>query len=177
MQERVRIEGEGVTLRPLLVEDLEPLITAYSASDRTIVPVTPDPGRLKARVERSGMMIDGALDLGIEVDGRLIGAIQTYVPTTRSLPLGSFEVGIAVHDLADRGRGYGTEAFAMFVDWLFDTAGADRVQALTAPDNVAMRRVLERLGFTEEESIRELDLDFVPYAMTSERWHHTNRDR
>ena len=48
-----------------------------------------------------------------------------------------------------RGRGFGRHAVALFTEQLFE-AGWERVQASTAVANVAMRRVLERLGWEFE---------------------------
>jgi RimJ/RimL family protein N-acetyltransferase len=50
------------------------------------------------------------------------------------------------------------------------------VQASTAPGNAAMRRVLEKLGFTEEGTLRgymparEGREDYVLYALTRSDW-------
>ena len=69
-----------------------------------------------------------------------------------------------------RGMGYGTEAVRLLVDWLFAEAAATRVHMPTMPDNVAMRTVLERLGFVAEGRIQELDQEFVFYTLTRASW-------
>ena len=51
------------------------------------------------------------------------------------------EFGIELFDQDDRGRGYGTEAVAMLVQYLFDEEEARRVEGGTTRDNAAMRRV------------------------------------
>jgi RimJ/RimL family protein N-acetyltransferase len=40
----------------------------------------------------------------------------------------------------------------------------------TVPDNVAMCRVAERLGFEADGTIRYEGLEFVFYVLTRERW-------
>jgi RimJ/RimL family protein N-acetyltransferase len=116
------------------------------------------------------------VDLASEVDGRKIGEIQTYVPPGRALPTGAFEVGIGIDDPSLRGKGYGTEAVRLFVGWLFSGLGATRVHMPTVPNNIAMRTVLERLGFVAEGMTNELGLEFVFYVVTRDAWIRANGD-
>src|SRR5438093_11056031 len=116
--DRIRLEGERVTIRPLRMDEFEASWTSRLQLDPTVQPVMPNGGSLLARFERSGIMQDGAVDLAIEVDGRKIGEIQTYVPPGRALPADAFEVGIGIADPSLRGKGYGTEAVRLFVGWL-----------------------------------------------------------
>jgi RimJ/RimL family protein N-acetyltransferase len=125
---------------------------------------------LRVRFERSGIMEGGALDLAIEVDGRMIGGIQTYVPQDRTLPSGAFEIGIVIDEPSMRGKGYGTEAVRLLVGWLFSHAEATRIHMPTVPDNVAMRAVAESLGFEADGMIRYEGQEFVFYVLTRERW-------
>jgi RimJ/RimL family protein N-acetyltransferase len=167
--ERVRIEGDRVILRPLRMDEFESTYMARLEADPTTQPIVPERDALLARFERSGIMQDGALDLAIEVEGRKIGEIQTYLPPGRELPPGAFEVGIGI-DASLRGRGYGTEAVRLLVGWLFSDMGATRVHMPTVPTNVAMRTVLERLRFVAEGTVHELGLEFVFYVVTRESW-------
>lgn len=163
--ERVRIEGDRITLRPLALAELDASLAAREAADRTAHPVKPDRDKLKVRFERSGLMQDGAIDLAIDLDGARIGEIQTYVPPERELPPGAYEVGIML-DEDVRGRGYGTEAVTLLVDWLF-AHGATRVHMPTVESNTAMRTVLERLGFHVEGVVRDMGIDFMFYVRTA----------
>ncbi len=56
---------------------------------------------------------------------------------------------------AERGKGYGSEAGQMMVDYLFLNHDIVRVQAETHPDNVGSQRVLQKAGFTKEGLIRK----------------------
>lgn len=56
---------------------------------------------------------------------------------------------------AERGKGYGTEAVQMMVDYLFLHKDIVRLQAETHPDNLASQRVLAKCGFTREGLIRQ----------------------
>jgi RimJ/RimL family protein N-acetyltransferase len=125
---------------------------------------------LLARLGRSGHLENGQLDLAIDADGLLVGEIGTYPPPARTLPPRWFEIGVGLFDKASRGQGFGTEAIALLVTWLFERAGASRVQAATSPDNVAMRRVLDKLAFTAERTLQEGGNEFMLYAVTRGRW-------
>jgi RimJ/RimL family protein N-acetyltransferase len=68
------------------------------------------------------------------------------------------------------------EAVGLLTGWLFAQAGAARVQAGTAVDNRAMRRVLERLGFACEGVMRAFmpdgggRTDYALHALTKGDW-------
>ena len=130
---------------------------------------------LAARLERSGRLLDGWLDLAIEAGGRLVGDIGARRPPG-ALPPGVFELGVSLFDPGDRGRGYGREAVELLTGHLFAREGAARVQASTVVGNAAMRRVLERVGFVGEGTLRAFmpgrgeREDYALYAVTRDDW-------
>jgi RimJ/RimL family protein N-acetyltransferase len=65
-----------------------------------------------------------------------------------------FEIGVVVFRRQDRGKGSGREAVELLTTWLFEVAGAERVQTGTEAGNLAMRAVLEHLGFRLEGIMR-----------------------
>jgi RimJ/RimL family protein N-acetyltransferase len=164
------IGGDRVTLRPFREDELD---FWYESSQTLGVegfpagPPTRDALRTRIRRGAAGSS-PVELDLAIEVDGRVIGDIQTQVP--HALPPRVFQVGIAVFEPADRGKGYGSEALSLFVDWLFGRHAAERVRASTMPTNTAMRRVFEHLGFVEGEPILVFGQRHLLYAITREDW-------
>ena len=115
-------------------------------------PVASD--RFRRRLGHSGLLWRGCLDLAIDRGGRLVGTIQARTSPRQSLPVGVFEIGLVLFSPRDRGRGYGREAVDLLTEWLFDVAGAERVQAGTDARNANMRAVLERLGFRLEGILR-----------------------
>ena len=170
--ERIRIAGARVTLRPLRMDELDAsweIRKRLHEADPTVMPALPALEALRGRFENSGVMRDGAVDLAIEVGGRRLGEIQTYVPPGRAIEPGTFEVGIMIDDPAERGKGIGTEATRLMVEWLF-SQGATRVNMPTAATNTAMRTVLERLGFAAEGTVRDLGQEFLLYSVTREAW-------
>ena len=138
-------------------------------SDPMAIVQLPDEAEFKARLHRSGQLIDGWLDLAIDLGGSSIGRIQTFVPSTRPLPPGTFEMGIGLRE-DKRGQGYGREALALFTDWLFGHASAEVVEAPTDPANVAMRTVFQRVGWSFVGPVTELGREWVMYRITRPQW-------
>jgi RimJ/RimL family protein N-acetyltransferase len=142
----IPVTGPRLALRPLrpeIDEQWQAMVTAGPNG----TPRVPDEARFRARLRRSGQLVDGWIDLAIDLDGAAIGRIQTFVPEDRPLPAGTFEVGIGLRE-SQRGKGYGREAVTLLTGWLFEHAGAQAVQAPTDPANVAMRTVFDRAGWT-----------------------------
>lgn len=80
----VTLHGKGVILRPFKNDELEVWETGFTQLGHEAAPQSrQDRKRLRARIEASGKLRRGRIDLGIEVDGELIGHIQTYRPTAR----------------------------------------------------------------------------------------------
>ena len=55
------------------------------------------------------------------------------------------------------GLGYGSEAAQASLRYGFEVAGLERIIAVAFPDNLASRRIIEKLGFTPTT-------DFQPYG-------------
>jgi len=100
------------------------------------------------RGERNGMLIVELLD------GRLIGSVswhlERYGPNPESAAL-NFGIELLPET---RGNGYGTEAQAQLVAYLFATTDTNRVEAGTDIDNVAEQRALEKAGLRREGVLR-----------------------
>lgn len=65
------------------------------------------------------------------------------------------------------GRGYATEAAGALLRWAFDTLDLNRVQTEADTRNLASARVLEKLGFVREGTLRE---DCVVNGEVSDSW-------
>lgn len=75
-------------------------------------------------------------------DGEFIGDIEFKGAAVN----GAVEIGYGV-EAEYEGRGYATEALRGMCAWAFEQSGVTLVEAETAPDNAASRRVLEKCGF------------------------------
>jgi RimJ/RimL family protein N-acetyltransferase len=165
----IPVRGPRLLLRPLRPAEVDEEWRAMVAADPMTIAELPDEAGFKARLRRSGQLVDGWLDLAIDLDGTSIGRIQTFVPAGRPLPPGTFEVGIALREDM-RGRGYGREALTMLTGWLFSRAGAAVVEAPTDPANVAMRTVFDRAGWTLAGPLTEYGREWVMYRITRPQW-------
>jgi hypothetical protein len=118
------LRGERVSIWPLRHDELDLLLGLIELLGRSASPTgVPDRERFRGRIDRSGEMRDGGIDLRLEVDGKLIGMIQTHRNRQEDISPDVFEVGIAIYRSEDRGREAGTEAMRLFVDWLFEEQG------------------------------------------------------
>jgi RimJ/RimL family protein N-acetyltransferase len=165
----VRICGSRLLLRALKPGEIEEEWRAMVTADPMAIAELPQEAGFKARLQRSGHLEDGWLDLAIDLDGVCIGRIQTFVPPGRPLRPGTFEVGIGLREKA-RGKGYGRDALMLLTDWLFGHAAAEAVEAPTDPANVAMRAVFQRAGWTPAGSLTEFGREWIMYRMTRRDW-------
>jgi RimJ/RimL family protein N-acetyltransferase len=80
-------------------------------------------------------------------------------------------------DEAAWGHGYATEAVRALLQWAFDTMDLNRVQAETDTRNTGSARVLDKLGFVREGTLREDCLvngevsDSWVYGLIRRQWH------
>ena len=96
-------------------------------------------------------------------DGAFVGwcGLTRWNPDFRSAALG--------YCLAEAawGHGFATEGAAALLTWAFETLDLNRVQAETDTRNLASARVLEKLGFVREGTLRE---DCVVNGEVSDSW-------
>lgn len=163
------IRGKRLTLRKLRPAEIDEEWEAMVTADPISIAVLPDEAQFRARLARSGQVHDGWLDLAIDLDGILIGRIQTFVPPDRSLPAGTFDIGIGLRE-ATRGKGYGREALVLLTDWLFEHAQAQVVESDTDPANHAMRAVFRHAGWEEVGTVTEVGRDWIMYQITRQQW-------
>jgi RimJ/RimL family protein N-acetyltransferase len=83
-------------------------------------------------------------------DGTKIGFILHFT----NQPRGWMEVGYALMP-SEMGKGYGTEALQIMVDYLFLSKDIMRIQATTDERNKPSQRILEKVGFQKEGCIRK----------------------
>jgi RimJ/RimL family protein N-acetyltransferase len=165
----VRICGSRLVLRALRPDEIDEEWRAMVTADPMPIAELPEEATFKARLQRSGTLDNGWLDLAIDAAGVLAGRIQTFVPPGRPLAPGTFELGIGLREGAC-GKGYGREALALLTDWLFEHAAAEAVEAPTDPANVAMRTVFQRVGWTFAGSLIEFGREWVLYRITRREW-------
>jgi ribosomal-protein-alanine N-acetyltransferase len=78
--------------------------------------------------------------------------------------------------LSERGKGCCTEAIEIMVNYLFLSKDTMRIQAHTNPRNVASQKVLEKVGFKKEGTLRKNFFmrgewrDAYLYSILKEEW-------
>lgn len=110
--------------------------------------------------------------------GGPIGTVTRYWADERTRWL---EVGIGIYDARHRGRGYGREALAPWVDHLFQTMDLHRVGLRTWSGNPRMVRLTRRLGFVQEARFRQAYLaggrayDRLAFGLLRREWRRARR--
>lgn len=123
-----------------------------------------NPTQLAKITERARFVIE-------KNDGTKIGFIAHYLVQPRKL----MEIGYIIIP-CERGKGYGTEAVQIMVDYLFLSKDIVRIQAVTDTRNKASRRVLEKTGFKKEGMLRKIGyargerIDAHIYSILREEW-------
>jgi len=177
------VPGGLVGVRPVRLRDGGAWAAIRSRDERHLAPWEPDTpglwaqrntvaewparwGALRA-LGRRGL----GLPFAITVDGEFAG--QVMVGNVVRDPLWSAYVGYWVGSHAVMG-GVTTAAVALVLDHCFGPVGLHRIEATVRPENIASRRVLEKLGFREEGLFRRyLNVDgawrdHLCYALTIE---------
>lgn len=115
---------------------------------------------------------------GIWEAGELVGVISL-----KSIDLANRNASIGYYLAAShQGRGLVTEACRILLDYAFTELRLNRVDILCAPGNRRSRAIPERLGFTEEGQLRQVQwlydhyVDLVIYAMLKSEWEAQTSD-
>src|SRR5688572_10612304 len=126
-----------------------------------------EPGRAEGFIAACRQMADEGTGARLAVDRASDGAFIGWSGLTRWNPAyRSASMGYCFEDSA-WGNGYATEAARALLQWAFDTLDLNRVQAETDTRNAASARVLEKLGFVREGTLRE---DCVVNGEVSDSW-------
>lgn len=86
------------------------------------------------------------------------------------------ELGIVIGNEANHGRGYGTEALELMIDFAFDQLRLHRVELVCWSFNTRGRHVYEKVGFVQEGVRREKRYrdgqfyDEICYGLLKEEW-------
>jgi RimJ/RimL family protein N-acetyltransferase len=148
------LEGKNVNLRIMEKEDL-PLFVEWANKPEVFGEYNPLHQMSKTEAEKMLANPSDVQPFIIEKkDASKIGFIVHFHVLHMGTGTKQLEVGYSlVPD--ERGKGYGTEALQIMVDYLFLAKDAVRIQAQTDQRNVASQRVLEKAGFKKEGTLRK----------------------
>ncbi len=154
------IEAVAVALAPMDAEGVELFVHEMCSPGGTGefqwfgYPTHSKIARLESQLKDGGFLSDEGGMLAVRVEGRSVGRVEWFAsawgrPSTS--PCWTIAIGI----LEDyRGRGIGSAAQSMLVDYLFAHTTMHRIQAYTDAENLAERGALARAGFEEEGILR-----------------------
>lgn len=126
-----------------------------------------DPSRAKGFIDKCQQMADDGAGVRLAVERRDDESFIGWCSLTRwNADFRSAAVGYCYTEAA-WGHGYATEAARALLTWAFDALDLNRVQAETDTRNVASARVLEKLGFVREGTLRE---DCIVNGEVSDSW-------
>jgi len=157
-------------LRPFSEEDADPLFALHS--DAHVLrywdaPPWRDRGRAERFIAACRRMADEGTGARLALDRVSDGAFIGWCGLTRWNPdYRSAALGYCLTEAA-WGQGYATEAARAVLQWAFDTLDLNRVQAETDTRNGASARVLQKIGFLREGTLRE---DCVVDGVVSDSW-------
>ena len=171
------LEGKDVNLRVVEKDDIDFLVETLNDIDfdSEFLPISQtskaealrkfeNPSQVATMCERQRFVIE-------KKDGTRIGTIAHWL----AQPERFLEIGYDVVR-SERGKGYGTEAVQLIVDYLFLSMNIGRIQAFTDVRNKASQRVLDKAGFKREGTLRNAGFvrghkaDAYLYGVIREEW-------
>ena len=167
------LEGKNVNLKIVEKEDL-PLLTEWFNNLGVFGEYNPVHQMSRTDVEK---ILDNPHEEKLYIiekkDGNKIGFISHFY--VLHVAVRQLEIGFSLVP-SERGKGYGTEALQLMVDYLFLSKDVMRIQAQTDQRNKASQKILEKVGFKKEGALRksffirgEWQDDYV-YSILREEW-------
>ncbi len=164
------LQTARLRLRPVTSTDADALFAMHSSAYVLRYwdsPPWSDPARAETFIAACQQMAEEGSGARLAIDRLSDGAFIGWCSLTRWNPdFRSASMGYCL-DGAAWGHGYATEAAGALLRWAFETLDLNRVQAETDTRNVASARVLEKLGFEREGTLRE---DCVVNGDVSDSW-------
>jgi [ribosomal protein S5]-alanine N-acetyltransferase len=164
------LQTDRLRLRPFAEADAEALFALHSNAyvlRYWDAPPWSEPERAGRFLATCRQLADDGTGARVAIDRLSDGTFLGWSGLARWNPEHhSSSLGYCLDDGA-WGHGYATEAARALLQWAFDTLDLNRVQAETDTRNVASARVLEKLGFAREGTLRE---DCVVNGDVSDSW-------
>ena len=164
------LDSPSLRLRPFADEDADVLWALHS--DARVLrywdsPIWTDPSRAEVFIAKSRQLADEGSGARLAVERRSDGAFVGWCGLTGWNPVyRSASLGYCLMEAA-WGHGFATEAARALLTWAYGTLDLNRVQAEADTRNTASARVLEKLGFVLEGTLRE---DCVVDGDVSDSW-------
>jgi RimJ/RimL family protein N-acetyltransferase len=171
------LKGKRVNLRVVEREDLDLLVKWFNNSEfvgeyQDFPAQTPKHLLEKQVLEPKTPELEWKHFIIEKKEGTKIGWIAHYIGSPN---FGWIEIGYAIIP-SERGKGHGTEAIQLMVDYLFLTKDIKRIQAVVNVDNLSSQKALEKAGLKREGRLRKalwvrgLWKDAYIYSILREEW-------
>jgi len=149
------LEGKNIRLRPIESDDVDFLVgcsnnTHWYEYDPIVQFSRADVLRYFEHPSQLATIIQRTLYVVEKRDGTKVGLTMHFL----AQPSGNVEIGYLIVP-EERGKGYGSEAAQITVDYLFLAKDIVRIQAATNVMNIGSQRVLEKVGFVKEGLMRK----------------------
>ncbi|MFD1019503.1 GNAT family N-acetyltransferase [Thalassobacillus hwangdonensis] len=186
----IEITGKKVTLKEASVEAIDALYywkyeDEEQAAKKWNGPYIPEMQMTKDEY-RASWEVDPEIrpdvpdTLIIYADDKLIGYVGAYWVDKNTDWL---ETGIVIYDKNFWNGGYGTEAYRMWIDFLFENTDLHRLGMSSWSGNIRMVKVAEKLGMVEEARIRDARIvggeyyDAIKMGMLRSEWEKHRKTR
>ncbi len=169
------IETARLRLRPYMLDDLDRLTIILSNPE--VMKYSPRGPIAKGKEkqvtreilehfiehwEKYGFGVWAAIE---KASGKLIGHCGlNYLPNSPEIEL------LYRFDQNYWNQGIATEATLASLEYGFSSAKLYKIVAIAAPEHIASRRVMEKVGFKYEKNARFYKLDVVYYSITKDEW-------
>ncbi|MGP4078465.1 GNAT family N-acetyltransferase [Pseudalkalibacillus sp. R45] len=181
----IHIAGEKVILRDLTLDDvLDLYYWKYEADDREHLKWNGPYYKLPELTKEEFIAgFQKALEITatdqprqiliIETDNKLIGTVNWYWEDEVTNWLSN---GIVIFDSNYWSGGYGTEAFKLWTDYIFEHMDVVRVGISTWSGNIRMMKLARKIGMIEEGRIRKARIvdgeyyDSIKMGILREEW-------
>jgi len=116
--------------------------------------------------------------LVISIEGRAVGYVGSYWVDRNTDWL---ETGIVIYDKQFWNGGYGSEAYGLWIDFLFETTPLHRLGMATWSGNARMMKVAEKIGMKLEARVRDARavngqyFDAIKMGMLRREWEELRR--
>jgi RimJ/RimL family protein N-acetyltransferase len=184
----IEITGKKVELREMNQRDIDELYFWKFEDDKQEAkkwngPYIPEGKQTKKEHQEIWKSVSEILPevpntLCISVNDTLIGTVSSYWVDKNTNWL---ETGIVIYDTNYWNGGYGTEAYKLWVNFLFHSTDLHRLGMSTWSGNTRMIKVASKIGMKEEARIRNARIvngkyfDTIKMGMLRQEWEDLHR--
>lgn len=164
------LHTDRLRLRPFGDADADALYALQSSAHVLRywdAPTWTERSRAQEFIDRSHQLAEDGTGVRLAIERLADGRFTGWCHLTRWEPdFRSAAIGFCFTD-AVWGQGYATEAAGAVLQWAYDTLDLNRVQAEADTRNIACARVLEKVGFVREGTLRQ---DCIVNGEVSDSW-------